>query len=323
MSFTELTNALTSVINEVRSIYSFYDDMSEREKMEAIRFSIETKCPHELFIKLYNLSSSISTLRSKRAELFSDFNKKKESVEETLKEKGEEIEKSKPIPSKTTEGSLPNETASEDAKKPLTDYQKFVKEMRPIVKKECPTLANGDILKEIARRWKEKTTKEKEPDEDPAPASSSNLSKKDVIGKKEEGEPAKKKRASKKVEDTTNIRESISSAPLSVSTPIPTSQITPETAESVTKNRKQAIPKYIKSLVWKTYIGESSVEGTCQACKISTIYNTSFHCGHVIAEVNGGDHTISNLRPICADCNSAMGTTSMVDYVKRFFGRDL
>ena len=44
----------------------------------------------------------------------------------------------------------------------------------------------------------------------------------------------------------------------------------------------------------------------------------SFHCGHVIAEKNGGSIEITNLRPICQICNSSMGTTNMDVFVKSY-----
>jgi len=44
----------------------------------------------------------------------------------------------------------------------------------------------------------------------------------------------------------------------------------------------------------------------------------SFHCGHVIAEKNGGSIEIANLRPICQSCNSSMGTTNMDVFVKSY-----
>ena len=44
----------------------------------------------------------------------------------------------------------------------------------------------------------------------------------------------------------------------------------------------------------------------------------SFHCGHIIAEVNGGDIIVSNLKPICQNCNSSMGTKNINDFMLQF-----
>ena len=40
----------------------------------------------------------------------------------------------------------------------------------------------------------------------------------------------------------------------------------------------------------------------------------SFNCGHIIAEANGGGIIVSNLKPICQNCNSSMGTKNMDDF---------
>jgi 5-methylcytosine-specific restriction endonuclease McrA len=54
----------------------------------------------------------------------------------------------------------------------------------------------------------------------------------------------------------------------------------------------------------------------CLCCKITDITQLSFNCGHIIAEANGGDTIVSNLRPICQNCNSSMGTMNMNDFMK-------
>ena len=42
----------------------------------------------------------------------------------------------------------------------------------------------------------------------------------------------------------------------------------------------------------------------------------NFHCGHITSEKNGGDMTLNNLLPICALCNSSMGSVNMWDFIK-------
>jgi len=44
----------------------------------------------------------------------------------------------------------------------------------------------------------------------------------------------------------------------------------------------------------------------------------SFNCGHIIAEVNGGELIVSNLKPFCQNCNSSMGTKNMDEFMKDF-----
>jgi len=87
--------------------------------------------------------------------------------------------------------------------------------------------------------------------------------------------------------------------------------------------RRKKIPKQIKTLVWNEYIGRDLTVGRCYCCKKETIANTNYHCGHVIAESKGGDLTIKNLRPVCAPCNLSMGTQSMNEFTKTFFGWEI
>lgn len=84
--------------------------------------------------------------------------------------------------------------------------------------------------------------------------------------------------------------------------------------------RKKAIPKHVKTLVWNTYVGVDKLESKCFSCRAEKIDARYFQCGHVIAESKGGDLTMKNLRPICAPCNSSMGTKSMNEFTKEYFG---
>ena len=84
--------------------------------------------------------------------------------------------------------------------------------------------------------------------------------------------------------------------------------------------KKVAIPKHVKTLVWDKYIGSDKAEAPCVSCRTKTISIRNFHCGHVLAEANGGDSTIQNLRPICAPCNLSMGKRSMNEFTKEYFG---
>lgn len=81
------------------------------------------------------------------------------------------------------------------------------------------------------------------------------------------------------------------------------------------KYRKKAIPAALKKKVWYTYIGEEYGTGVCFCCKTTRIQQLSFHCGHVISEKNGGDMNLRNMRPICQNCNSSMGTKNMNDFM--------
>ena len=85
----------------------------------------------------------------------------------------------------------------------------------------------------------------------------------------------------------------------------------------ITKNKKKkAISSTIKKLVWNVNIGEEIGKTKCVCCKSTDITQMSFNCGHIVAEAKGGKTIVSNLKPICQNCNSSMGTTNMNDFMK-------
>jgi hypothetical protein len=82
------------------------------------------------------------------------------------------------------------------------------------------------------------------------------------------------------------------------------------------KKKKKPISATIKRLVWNTNIGEDVCKSKCLCCKSTDITQMSFNCGHIVAEANGGDTIVSNLKPICQNCNSSMGTKNMDYFMK-------
>ena len=71
---------------------------------------------------------------------------------------------------------------------------------------------------------------------------------------------------------------------------------------------KTQIPKRVRELVWKTYIGKRW-SGKCAVKWCDTKLNvmSSWHVGHNQPESKGGSLCINNLRPICSECNLGMG----------------
>lgn len=81
--------------------------------------------------------------------------------------------------------------------------------------------------------------------------------------------------------------------------------------------KKKSIPKVVKDLAWNKWVGEDVARTKCMCCGVNEIKMSSFHCGHVLAEANGGSMTVDNLRPICAACNLSMKTENLDDFKKR------
>ena len=96
--------------------------------------------------------------------------------------------------------------------------------------------------------------------------------------------------------------------------------IPPIYPEQESKRPRKKIPKGVKNSVWAKYIGANRAEGKCYVCK-RTIHITDFDIGHNKAVSKGGSDKITNLRPICRDCNNSMGTTSIETYKKRYFSK--
>jgi hypothetical protein len=82
-------------------------------------------------------------------------------------------------------------------------------------------------------------------------------------------------------------------------------------------SNKKAIPKVLKELCWKKWVGDNISKTKCLCCEDNEIKMSSFHCGHILAEVHGGKLSVENLRPVCAACNLSMGSENMVDFKKR------
>jgi 5-methylcytosine-specific restriction endonuclease McrA len=84
------------------------------------------------------------------------------------------------------------------------------------------------------------------------------------------------------------------------------------------KVKKRSIPSTVKRLVWHQHIGEDVGKAKCMCCKTTDITQLSFHCGHIVAEACGGNMCVDNLRPICQNCNSSMGTMNMNDFMMTY-----
>ena len=181
------------------------------------------------------------------------------------------------------EPAKPAEEAKVEEKR-INPYNVFFKENRARIATENPTMNAGEITTELARQW--------------------NLVKSG--GGKQEVVAA---------EPPTPV--ATPAAPVAVVEVV--EEIVVDAKEPLHLRRKK-IPKAIRTLVWNKYIGADITAAKCTCCKEEKITMNNWHCGHVLAEAKGGDTTINNLRPICAPCNSSMGTKSMNEFTEEFFG---
>ena len=77
--------------------------------------------------------------------------------------------------------------------------------------------------------------------------------------------------------------------------------------------RKAKIPAALRQQVWIHHNGEVF----SSKCKVTWCQNTinvfNFQSGHNIPEKHGGKTVVENLIPICAQCNTSMGSNFTID----------
>lgn len=81
--------------------------------------------------------------------------------------------------------------------------------------------------------------------------------------------------------------------------------------------KKEKIPASVKNAVYATFIVETTISGIqmCWCCRVEPITKANHDCGHIIPESKGGKINLDNLRPICGNCNSTMGTKNMKKFI--------
>lgn len=87
-----------------------------------------------------------------------------------------------------------------------------------------------------------------------------------------------------------------------------------------TGGKRRPIDKNLRNHVWQKY-NKNSLSGKCYVCERPITYDT-FVVGHNIALAKGGTDRITNLRPLCHGCNTSMGTITIEQYKRRYFGKE-
>ena len=83
--------------------------------------------------------------------------------------------------------------------------------------------------------------------------------------------------------------------------------------------RKATIPKALREQVWIQHIGQK-FDSKCKVVWCTNRINVfDFQSGHNIPESKGGSTSVDNLIPICARCNTSMGSQYTIDEWNRKF----
>lgn len=80
---------------------------------------------------------------------------------------------------------------------------------------------------------------------------------------------------------------------------------------------RRRLPQKLRELVWTRYNGEEQFLCSCFCCGDTKITPFSFEAGHVVAHSLGGKDELSNLRPICTQCNGSCGNEHMFSFARR------
>jgi 5-methylcytosine-specific restriction endonuclease McrA len=75
------------------------------------------------------------------------------------------------------------------------------------------------------------------------------------------------------------------------------------------KPKRTAIKKDKRNVIWEMHFPGADV-GICSQCH-RQMFKYAFDASHIISFANGGSEDISNLIPLCPECNRKMGKTNM------------
>jgi len=172
--------------------------------------------------------------------------------------------------------------------------------------------------KQKSQNNKKVIAKNRKPDSDSESTSSSSeeesIKKKPQI-KKNKKSIEEKKRNNKKIIDSSDSSDEEENNKKK----LPTKKKS-EKKEVKKSPRKKPIPKALRTRVWKKYIGDS-LKGTCYVCDREVQFD-NFDCAHIIAEANGGELNVDNLRVTCKPCNTSCHTKNLDDFKKTLMSKN-
>lgn len=80
---------------------------------------------------------------------------------------------------------------------------------------------------------------------------------------------------------------------------------------------RQAVPKWLRQAVWYRWVKDNTlVENKCWVSSCSNVIrlDKAWHTAHVVPVCEGGETTVVNLRPVCAECNRDCQTQNLLKF---------
>lgn len=92
-------------------------------------------------------------------------------------------------------------------------------------------------------------------------------------------------------------------------------------SEKKEKTSRKSIPASLRNEIWSIYVGnmKSAPCPICEKNMMDCMNGTTWHVGHIVPHVKGGNPTRENLRPICSQCNLSMSDMDMREYVSIYY----
>lgn len=77
---------------------------------------------------------------------------------------------------------------------------------------------------------------------------------------------------------------------------------------------RKSLSKTKRTELWNHRIGAHIGKNICPICETRTIYQRNFEAGHIIPASKNGSDDITNLKPICGNCNRSMSNKNLHTY---------
>jgi len=82
--------------------------------------------------------------------------------------------------------------------------------------------------------------------------------------------------------------------------------------------KRKKISQRDRNKIWDDEFGHTVDRAMCPICERNEVRRHQFALGHINSLFKGGPDELSNMRPICFQCNTEMGTMDMNEYIAKY-----